>query len=142
MFIGYALMYAPTPVRSDVSMMILFAAYTAFSGKFGQVSGQECRKIATCCHAVLGGKFTTTKARAICGGILVAVIAAIWYIYSTTPAVVAGVDPAMYQQFNPFSAASESIYQEADDERAACESERIGTSCRECGYIVVGKTQE
>lgn len=45
---------------------------------------------------------TTTKARAICGGILVAVIAAIWYIYSTTPAVVAGVDPAMYQQFNPF----------------------------------------
>ncbi len=45
---------------------------------------------------------TTLKARAICGGILVAVVAAIWYIYSTTPAVVTGVDPAMYQQFNPF----------------------------------------
>ena len=45
---------------------------------------------------------TATKTRVICGAILLAVIGVLWYIYSITPAVVEGVDPAMYQQFNPF----------------------------------------
>jgi len=45
---------------------------------------------------------TATKTRAICGLVILAVIGILWYIYSITPAVVEGVDPAMYQQFNPF----------------------------------------
>lgn len=45
---------------------------------------------------------TTAKGRvisaillAVCGGIIA-------YIYSATPATVSGIDPALYQQFNPF----------------------------------------
>ena len=45
---------------------------------------------------------TTAKGRvisaillAVCGGIIA-------YIYSSTPATVSGIDPALYQQFNPF----------------------------------------
>ncbi|MDE6858882.1 MAG: peptide MFS transporter [Duncaniella sp.] len=45
---------------------------------------------------------TAAKTRLICGVILLAVIGILWYIYSITPATVEGVDPAMYQQFNPF----------------------------------------
>ncbi len=45
---------------------------------------------------------TATKTRIICGLVILAVIGILWYIYSITPAVVEGVDPAMYQQFNPF----------------------------------------
>lgn len=45
---------------------------------------------------------TTAKGRTICGVILLALVGLIIYIYSITPAVVEGVDPAVYQQFNPF----------------------------------------
>ncbi len=45
---------------------------------------------------------TTAKGRAICGVILLALIGLVGYIYHTTPEVVEGVDPAVYQQFNPF----------------------------------------
>lgn len=45
---------------------------------------------------------STLKARIICGAFILAVVYALWYIYSITPATVEGVDPAMYQQFNPF----------------------------------------
>lgn len=45
---------------------------------------------------------TTAKGRTICGVILLALVGLIVYIYSITPAVVEGVDPAVYQQFNPF----------------------------------------
>ncbi len=45
---------------------------------------------------------TTAKGRAICGVILLALAGLVWYIYSITPEVVEGVDPAVYQQFNPF----------------------------------------
>ena len=41
MFIGYALMYAPTPVRSDVSMMILFAALLLIGGHVGEAVGVD-----------------------------------------------------------------------------------------------------
>ncbi len=44
----------------------------------------------------------TVKARLICGIILAACATGVAWIYSTTPAVIEGVDPAMYQQFNPF----------------------------------------
>ncbi len=45
---------------------------------------------------------TTAKGRAICGVILLALIGLVGYIYHITPEVVEGVDPAVYQQFNPF----------------------------------------
>ncbi len=45
---------------------------------------------------------TTAKGRTICGVILLALAGLVWYIYSITPEVVEGVDPAVYQQFNPF----------------------------------------
>ncbi len=45
---------------------------------------------------------TTAKGRALCGVLLAAVAGIVYYIYSTTPEVVTGVDPAVYQQFNPF----------------------------------------
>lgn len=44
----------------------------------------------------------SVKGKTISGVIVLAVVGILWYIYSTTPAVVEGVDPAMYQQFNPF----------------------------------------
>jgi POT family proton-dependent oligopeptide transporter len=44
----------------------------------------------------------TAKGRSICGVILLAVAAFVGYIYSQTPAEVDGIDPAAYQQFNPF----------------------------------------
>lgn len=45
---------------------------------------------------------SATKTRVICGALLVAIIGIVWHIYSITPATVEGVDPAIYQQFNPF----------------------------------------
>lgn len=45
---------------------------------------------------------TSKKAKAIAGVIFVAVIAIVTYIYFITPAEVTGIDPATYQQFNPF----------------------------------------
>jgi POT family proton-dependent oligopeptide transporter len=44
----------------------------------------------------------TAKAKTICGVIVLAVAGIIAYIYSGTPAEVTGIDPAAYQQFNPF----------------------------------------
>lgn len=44
----------------------------------------------------------STKTRTICGALLVGVAALLWYFYATTPDEVTGVDPALYQQFNPF----------------------------------------
>jgi POT family proton-dependent oligopeptide transporter len=44
----------------------------------------------------------TGKGRTICGVILLAVAAFVGYIYTQTPAEVEGIDPAAYQQFNPF----------------------------------------
>jgi POT family proton-dependent oligopeptide transporter len=44
----------------------------------------------------------TAKGRTICGVILAAVCCIVGYIYSGTPAAVEGIDPAAYQQFNPF----------------------------------------
>lgn len=44
----------------------------------------------------------SAKARGISGVILVGVAALLWYFYAHTPEVVSGVDPALYQQFNPF----------------------------------------
>jgi POT family proton-dependent oligopeptide transporter len=44
----------------------------------------------------------TTKGKSICGVILLAVIGIVAYLYSGTPAEVEGIDPAAYQQFNPF----------------------------------------
>lgn len=59
--------------------------------------------IATGVYALFGMiQSTTTKGRAICGVILLALAGLVWYIYSITPEVVEGVDPAVYQQFNPF----------------------------------------
>nr|MBD5377579.1 peptide MFS transporter [Bacteroides sp.] len=40
--------------------------------------------------------------RIISGVVLAAVAGIIWWIYSTTPDTVTGIDPALYQQFNPF----------------------------------------
>ncbi len=45
---------------------------------------------------------STAKGRAASGIVLVIAAAIIWYIYSLTPDTVNGVDPALYQQFNPF----------------------------------------
>lgn len=45
---------------------------------------------------------TSARARVISGIILVGVAVAIGYIYHITPDTVSGVDPALYQQFNPF----------------------------------------
>lgn len=44
----------------------------------------------------------TAKGRAISGAILAAVAGIVAYIYSVTPEAVNDVDPAVYQQFNPF----------------------------------------
>jgi POT family proton-dependent oligopeptide transporter len=44
----------------------------------------------------------TAKGKSICGVILLAVIGIVAYLYSGTPAEVDGIDPAAYQQFNPF----------------------------------------
>ncbi len=44
----------------------------------------------------------SAKTRTICGALLVGVAALLWYFYATTPDEVTGVDPALYQQFNPF----------------------------------------
>lgn len=44
----------------------------------------------------------SVKTRTICGALLVGVAALLWYFYATTPDEVTGVDPALYQQFNPF----------------------------------------
>lgn len=45
---------------------------------------------------------TTAKARAISGVVLAAVVGIVYYIFSITPEAVNDVDPAKYQQFNPF----------------------------------------
>ena len=45
---------------------------------------------------------TTARGKAISGVILAAVAAIVWWIYDKTPATVTGIDPAQYQQFNPF----------------------------------------
>ncbi len=44
----------------------------------------------------------TAKAKVISGVILLGVAGLLWYFYANTPEVVSGVDPALYQQFNPF----------------------------------------
>ena len=44
----------------------------------------------------------TSKARIINGLVLVACVALVTVIYLNTPATVTGIDPAAYQQFNPF----------------------------------------
>ena len=44
----------------------------------------------------------TAKARIISGVIVLAVCAIVGYIYSITPEEVGSIDPAAYQQFNPF----------------------------------------
>lgn len=52
----------------------------------------------------LFGLFQSTTAKGRAGSSIILLIAAgiIWYIYSITPGAVEGVDPALYQQFNPF----------------------------------------
>ncbi len=45
---------------------------------------------------------STVKGRAISGIIFLAFAGLISYFYSTTPSVIDGIDPAVYQQFNPF----------------------------------------
>ena len=45
---------------------------------------------------------TTAKAKGISAVVLVAFVGILWKIYSDTPEVVTGIDPAVYQQFNPF----------------------------------------
>ncbi len=42
------------------------------------------------------------RAKAISAVVLAAVAGVLVYIYSNTPATVTGIDPALYQQFNPF----------------------------------------
>lgn len=44
----------------------------------------------------------TAKAKIVSAVILAAVAGVVIYIYSTTPETVSGIDPAAYQQFNPF----------------------------------------
>lgn len=44
----------------------------------------------------------TAKGRTISGIILAAIVGIIIFIYATTPAQVVDIDPAAYQQFNPF----------------------------------------
>ncbi len=44
----------------------------------------------------------SAKGRGISAVILVAVAGLLYYFYSSTPDVVTGIDPALYQQFNPF----------------------------------------
>ena len=45
---------------------------------------------------------STNKGRIICSLLLAACLGVVVYIYSKTPATVEGIDPAIYQQFNPF----------------------------------------
>ncbi len=45
---------------------------------------------------------STVKGRAISGIIFLAFAGLIAYFYLTTPSVIDGIDPAVYQQFNPF----------------------------------------
>jgi POT family proton-dependent oligopeptide transporter len=44
----------------------------------------------------------TAKGRGICTGLLLVVAGFIAYVYHTTPAELTNIDPAAYQQFNPF----------------------------------------
>ncbi len=45
---------------------------------------------------------STNKGRVICALVLAACLGVVVYIYNQTPATVEGIDPAIYQQFNPF----------------------------------------
>lgn len=45
---------------------------------------------------------TTAKAKVVSGVILAACAGVVYYLYSGTPATVENIDPAAYQQFNPF----------------------------------------
>lgn len=44
----------------------------------------------------------TAKAKTICVMVFAACVAIVVYLYNGTPATVEGIDPAAYQQFNPF----------------------------------------
>ena len=44
----------------------------------------------------------TKQAKALAGVVLVAFLVTLGWLYSQTPDVVTGIDPALYQQFNPF----------------------------------------
>jgi len=45
---------------------------------------------------------STAKGRTLCGAVLAVCIGIVAWLYSKTPATVEGIDPAAYQQFNPF----------------------------------------
>ena len=59
--------------------------------------------IAAGVYALFGAiQSATAKGRAICGLVLAACIGIVAWLYIDTPATVTGIDPAAYQQFNPF----------------------------------------
>ena len=110
-----------------IALLLVFAVVIFFWMVFHQ-NGQTLTEFAKSCTspnasswtrigfniwvlvAIAGGVYaffgmiqsTTNKGRAICGVILAALIGVVIYIYNQTPATVEGVDPAVYQQFNPF----------------------------------------
>ena len=110
-----------------VALLLVFAVVIFFWMVFHQ-NGQTLTEFAKSCTspdasgwtrigfnlwalvAIAGGVYalfgllqsSTAKGKTICGIILAAVVGIVWYIYSITPDTVQGIDPAKYQQFNPF----------------------------------------
>ncbi len=110
-----------------VALLMVFAVVIFFWMVFHQ-NGQTLTEFAKSCTSPIATGFTrigfnltalvciaigvyalfgifqsdTTRGRSYSGAILVLVAAAVAYIYHITPAEVSGIDPAAYQQFNPF----------------------------------------
>lgn len=110
-----------------VALLLVFAVVIFFWMVFHQ-NGQTLTEFAKSCTSSVATGFTrigfniwalvsiaagvyaffgmiqsnTAKGRTIAGSILAVCIGILVYIYSQTPAEVTDIDPAVYQQFNPF----------------------------------------
>ena len=127
-----AVNYGPelTPEQTKqriVALMLVFSVVIFFWMVFHQ-NGQALSEFAKSCTApdatgwtrigfniwalvcIAGGVYalfsliqsTTFKAKLISGVVLIALAGVLVHIYTNTPEVVTGIDPAVYQQFNPF----------------------------------------
>ncbi len=118
----------PAQTRQRVVALLLVFAVVIFFWMVFHQNGQTLTEFAKSCTspdatgwtrigfniwalvAVAGGVYalfgifqsSTVKARAASFIVLGVAAGVIWYIYSITPEVNSGIDPALYQQFNPF----------------------------------------
>ena len=119
-----------TPAQTKqrvVALLLVFAVVIFFWMVFHQ-NGQTLTEFAKSCTATESSSWTrigfnlwalvaiaagvyalfgffqssTTKGRTISGVLFLAIAGIVWYLYSITPDTVTKIDPAVYQQFNPF----------------------------------------